>query len=99
MPNSIEFPESEQESFRKYCRQRLSIQKEFIKLRHVVLATAEHEGKEMTHRQVFELLNKLHFNVTGKYRFENYELFLIVLIRLEHQGRRQTGKDNTTTFN
>lgn len=86
MPTSIEIQESEQESFSKYCRERLSIQKEFIKMFYVLLATAAEEGKVFTHRQAFELLNKLHFNLTGKYRYENYGLFLIMLIRLGHRS-------------
>lgn len=99
MPESMEIPESEQESFRTDCRKRLSVQKEFIRLFNAVLAEAAHEGKEITHRQAFELSNKPHFNMTGKSRFENYEIFLVVLIKVEQQGSRHSGKDNVITFN
>ena len=46
---------------------------------------AAYEGRDISHRQAFNLLNDLFFNMTGRYRFANYELFLIMRIRLGHK--------------
>ena len=43
---------------------------------------AAYEGRDISHRQAFNLLNDLFFNMTGRYRFANYELFLIMRIRI-----------------
>ena len=71
-------------SFRNYCCKRMSVQKEFIKLFYEVLYQAALEGKDLTHRQAFDLLNKLYFKMTGKLRYMDYVSFCINRIRTEN---------------
>jgi hypothetical protein len=85
----MEISGSKENLFKQYCRKKLSIEKEFIKLFYNVLYLSDSEGKDITPRQAFEILNKLYFNLTGKYRYKTYELFLLARIRMENKMRRK----------
>ena len=54
---SIEIVGPDTEAFKEYCAKRMSVQKDFIKLFYEVLYTAAYEGKDISHRQAFDLLN------------------------------------------
>ena len=80
--------------FREHCRKKLSVQKEFIRLFYEILYLSSREEKEITPRQAFQLLNGVYFNLTGKYRFKSYELFLLARIRLERQANKRHKIEN-----
>ena len=82
MENIAETIKLDNEVFKKYCETRMSIQKEFIKQYFGILTTLAYEGIEISNSQAFELLNKLHFDMYGMYKFVNFEFYLITRIRL-----------------
>ena len=82
MDNITETIKLENEAFKKYCRKRMAVQKEFIKQYYEILTTSAYENREISNSQAFELLNKLQFDMYGKYKFINYGLFMITRIRL-----------------
>jgi hypothetical protein len=84
MANSTEEQVPDQESFRKYCTKRMDDKKEFIKLFYEVIYQSAFEGKDLTHRQVFNLLNNIYFKLTGKFRYKNYETFYFTKIRMDN---------------
>jgi hypothetical protein len=85
----MEIVGSKDHLFREYCRKKLSAQKEFIRLFYQILDLSSTEGRDVTPRQAFQLLNDVYFRLTGKYRFKTYELFLLARIRLERQAQNR----------
>lgn len=80
----MEITPIDEASFRKYCCERMAVEKDFIKLFYRILFQSAFDGKVLTHRQAFNLLNELYFNMTGKLRYLDYESFRSAIIRLEN---------------
>ena len=82
MDNITETIKLENEAFKKYCSKRMAVQKEFIKQYYGILTTSANDDRGISFSHAFELLNKLQFDMYGKYKFINYGLFMITRIRL-----------------
>lgn len=88
MTNNMEISPNESESLRKYCCKRMSVQKDFIRLFYEVLYESALEGRDLIHRQTFNMLNELYFNMAGKLSYKDYAAFCIDRIRRENIEHR-----------
>jgi hypothetical protein len=88
----VELKPTVNESFRNYCFKRMSVQKDFIELFYEVLYQSALEGRDLTHRQAFKVLNELYFNVTGRLRYSDYITFCINRIRMDNIELRNNPK-------
>ncbi len=85
---SIETVGLDNDAFKEYCAKRLSVPKDFVRLFYEVLRMATFEGKDISHRQAFDLLNELYFRMAGKLRFKDYETFCFNKIRMDNKELR-----------
>ena len=80
----MELNPTEKESLRNYCCKRMSVQIDFVKLFYEVLYQSVLEGRDLTHRQAFNVLNEIYFNMTGKLRYKDYVAFCINRVRTDN---------------